>query len=69
MKSIIKWKDLPADISVIPSECRILVLTRGGDLFFAERIDLELEVEVPEDYEEEDVDVVYWGEINLPNEM
>jgi hypothetical protein len=68
LKTKLIWLHFPADVTVIPEDCKFLVITRDGDLFFAERIGDEIEVEVPEDFEDEEVDVVWYAEVDIPED-
>jgi len=68
MKTKLTWQPMPADYLTLPYEEKLLVITRDGEILFAQFDGDELQVEVPEDYEEDEVDVVYWAAIVVPEE-
>jgi hypothetical protein len=68
MKTKLTWQALPAAYDHLPFDEKLLVITRDGEILFAVFDGDELQVDVPEDYEEDEVDVVYWASISVPEE-
>lgn len=69
MKTKLKWLPLPNDFDILPIDEQILVVDTDATLYFAVYDGEDLLVDVPEDFEDDEIDIVYYATIKLPEGM
>lgn len=66
MHSKLKWLPIPADLDILPIDEQFLVIDKNATLYFAVYDGDDLLVDVPEDFEEDEIDIKYYATIRLP---
>jgi hypothetical protein len=66
MKTKLHWLPIPADLDILPIDEQFLVIDKNATLFFAVYDGDDLLVDVPEDFEEDEIDIKYYATIRLP---